>query len=248
MKKEFYYVIGIFAAVIIIIAAMIAIGKTGSSGGEKTAKPKNTTTAQAVSTIAETTTQPVDLTDELLTLVNYKYPVPDDWKLDLVEIQNGAQMDKRAAEHFNDMLKDAKAAGVNPYVRTAYRSKSFQQQIYDKKINGYLDDGYSKEEAEKLTLEWVSYPGKSEHQLGLSADIVDRDYQTLDETQENTDTQKWLMENSWKYGFILRYPNDKKAITHINYEPWHYRYVGKENAKKIYDSGLCLEEYLGKAE
>ena len=90
----------------------------------------------------------------------------------------------------------------------------------------------------------MAVPGTSEHQLGLALDIVDVANQVLDERQENTEVQKWLMKNSWKYGFILRYPTDKSDITGISYEPWHYRYVGKEAAKEIYEAGICLEEYL----
>lgn len=90
----------------------------------------------------------------------------------------------------------------------------------------------------------VAVPGTSEHQLGLAVDIVDKYNQVLDENQENTAVQKWLMENCWKYGFILRYPNDKSSITGIMYEPWHYRYVGDAAAKEIYQQGICLEEYL----
>ena len=91
----------------------------------------------------------------------------------------------------------------------------------------------------------VAYPGTSEHQLGLALDIVDVSYQQLDTEQENTPVQQWLMKNSWKYGFVLRYPADKSDITGIIYEPWHYRYVGKEAAAEIYENKLCLEEYLG---
>ncbi|MEE0202655.1 MAG: M15 family metallopeptidase [Muricomes sp.] len=90
----------------------------------------------------------------------------------------------------------------------------------------------------------MGVPGTSEHQLGLAVDIVDIENQILDEDQEKTAVQKWLMENSWRYGFILRYPNDKSDITGIIYEPWHYRYVGNEAAKEIYDLDVCLEEYL----
>ena len=79
----------------------------------------------------------------------------------------------------------------------------------------------------------------------LSVDIVAERYPVLDEQQENTPEQKWLMENAYRYGFILRYPADKCHLTGIGYEPWHYRYVGKEAAKQMYDAGLCLEEYLG---
>ena len=90
----------------------------------------------------------------------------------------------------------------------------------------------------------VALPGTSEHQTGLALDIVDAGYQELDEAQENTPVQQWLMRNSWRYGFILRYPTGKSNITGIIYEPWHYRYVGRDAARAIYESGLCLEEYL----
>ena len=90
----------------------------------------------------------------------------------------------------------------------------------------------------------MAFPGTSAHQLGLAVDIVDLSNQNLNESQEDTAVQKWLMENSWRYGFILRYPNDKSDVTGIVYEPWHYRYVGKEAAKEIYGQGICLEEYL----
>ena len=90
----------------------------------------------------------------------------------------------------------------------------------------------------------VAVPGTSEHELDLAFDLVDDSYRNLDDAQEETPVQKWLMENSWEYGFILRYPNSKSDVTGIIYEPWHYRYVGKHIAKEIYNSGLCLEEYL----
>ena len=104
--------------------------------------------------------------------------------------------------------------------------------------------GYSEENARTEAGKVVAVPGTSEHQLGLAVDIVDIENQILDEDQEKTAVQKWLMKNSWRYGFILRYPNDKSNITGIIYEPWHYRYVGKEAAKEIYDLDVCLEEYL----
>ncbi|MBR2807404.1 MAG: M15 family metallopeptidase, partial [Oscillospiraceae bacterium] len=88
--------------------------------------------------------------------------------------------------------------------------------------------------------------GTSEHQLGLALDIVDTNERQLNSTQANNATQQWMMENCWKYGFILRFPEDKEDITGIIYEPWHYRYVGKEAAKEITEQGVCLEEYLGK--
>ena len=98
--------------------------------------------------------------------------------------------------------------------------------------------------AEQEAARWVARPGASEHQAGLAVDIVDISYQLLDEAQEDTPVQQWLMAHCADYGFILRYPTDKSALTGVAYEPWHYRYVGAEAARAIMDGGLCLEEYL----
>ena len=110
--------------------------------------------------------------------------------------------------------------------------------MLNNQLNGLIAQGYSEENARTEVGKVVAVPSTSEHQLRLAVDIVDI------ENQEKTAVQKWLMENSWRYGFILRYPNDKSDITGIVYEPWHYRYVGKEAAKEIYDLDVCLEEYL----
>ena len=141
-------------------------------------------------------------------------------------------------------MDDMRAEGLSPLICSSYRTNEKQQTLYSNQVNGYLAQGYSQAKAEEEAGKWVAVPGTSEHQTGLAADIVDMSYQILDEKQEDTPVQKWLMENSWKYGFILRYPSDKSDITGIHYEPWHYRYVGKETAKEIYEKGVCLEEYL----
>ena len=107
-----------------------------------------------------------------------------------------------------------------------------------------MDQGDLREEAEKQAAIWVAPPGTSEHQLGLAVDIVAESYQLLDRHQEKTAEQQWLMEHCSEYGFILRYPTDKSEMTGIGYEPWHYRYVGREAAEEIMRRGICLEEYL----
>ena len=118
------------------------------------------------------------------------------------------------------------------------------QRLFDNKVSYFLAKGLSEEAARTEAAKVVAVPGTSEHQLGLAVDIVDADYQLLDDAQANTPVQQWLLEHCWEYGFILRYPADKEAVTGIIYEPWHYRYVGEDNAKAIRDSGLCLEEWL----
>ena len=230
MAERRIRIVAVLASVLIILFTGVMV-----SANNKNIKPKED----------EIVTQ-AEVTDELLILVNYKYAMPEDYELNLVDIENNKQIDSRAAEPLKNMLDDCRKAGYDPYIRSAYRDVETQTALYNKKVKEYKNSGLSQKEAENKASQWVAYPGKSEHNLGLALDIVDKNYQTLNESQETRSTQKWLMENSWKYGFILRYPTDKKSITHINYEPWHYRYVGKANAKMIHDSGLCLEEYLNK--
>ena len=182
--------------------------------------------------------------DELLTLVNFENTIPKDWKVDLVQLNNGQSVDRRIYDDLIAMLQAAKSEGLNPLICSSYRTNEKQEQLYQNKVSEYLSQGYSKVEASDKAAFWVARPGTSEHQLGLAVDIVSTKNQRLDRSQENTVEQQWLIQNSWKYGFVLRYPTNKNSITGVGYEPWHYRYVGKEHAKKINELGVCLEEYL----
>ena len=182
--------------------------------------------------------------DELLTLVNFENTIPKDWKVDLVQLNNGKSVDRRIYDDLIAMLQAAKSEGLNPLICSSYRTNEKQEQLYQNKVSEYLSQGYSKVEASDKAAFWVARPGTSEHQLGLAVDIVSTKNQRLDRSQENTVEQQWLIQNSWKYGFVLRYPTNKNSITGVGYEPWHYRYVGKEHAKKINELGVCLEEYV----
>ena len=188
----------------------------------------------------------IDKTSWNLILVNKDNYLPDNFDVKLKNLSNGHKVDERIYEYLQNMLDDAKKEGLDPIICSSYRTLETQTKLYNKKVKEYTKNGYSKENAEKEASMWVAIPGTSEHHTGLAVDIVSNSYQTLDEKQENTKEQKWLMENSYKYGFILRYPTSKSAITGINYEPWHYRYVGVEHATKIKELGVTLEEYLGK--
>ena len=185
-------------------------------------------------------------TDPLLTLVNPWNTIPEDWTVELKSIGGGHSVDKRCYDDLSAMLRDCRAAGLRPVVRSSYRTRRTQEQLYANKVRQWKGYGYSDSEARKKAAAIVAPPDTSEHQLGLAVDLVDASYQTLDTRQADTPAQKWLMAHSWEYGFILRYPTDKSDVTGIIYEPWHYRYVGKEHAKAIYESGLCLEEWLEK--
>ena len=177
-------------------------------------------------------------------LVNPWNYLPSDYSPDLVSAEDGYLVDSACKDDLLQMLADCRKAGYDARITSAYRSQNTQIELYNNKVWYYINRGYSEAEARKEAGTIVAVPGTSEHQLGLAVDLVDSSYWVLDEAQENTPAQKWLMEHCWEYGFILRYPNDKTTTTGIIYEPWHYRYVGKELAKELKPTGLCLEEYL----
>ena len=166
-------------------------------------------------------------------LVNHTFPIPDDYPYNLVNFGN-FQIDQAVVEPLTEMLAAAKAAGHSCSIGYAYRSISFQQSIWDRNVATNMRAGYDYETACKITATTVMTPGHSEHQTGLAIDF----------NTPISGSFQWLQENCWKYGFILRYPNDKTHKTGIAYEPWHYRYVGKELAKELHESGLCMEEYI----
>ena len=176
--------------------------------------------------------------DWQLLLVNPWHTVPEGYEIKLATLFNGLQVDERIYDDLDDMLSDCREAGRKIIVDT-YGG-------YGRHGGGAFSgkDPTKVDRSAAYAARWVAKPGTSEHQTGLALDIVAAGYQILDEEQEDTAEQKWLMENSWKYGFILRYPSEKSDITGIGYEPWHYRYVGKAAAADIYRTGVCLEEYL----
>ena len=131
------------------------------------------------------------------------------------------------------------------YVTSAYRSYDRQVSTFNSSMQNRLDQGMTPLEAYLETSSQVAMPGTSEHATGLAVDIISTQYGELDERQGDTPEQQWLMEHCQEYGFILRYPSDKSDITGIIYEPWHYRYVGKDAATEIMEQGITLEEYLG---
>ena len=187
----------------------------------------------------------VDCNEWNLRLVNKSNPLPEDFSISLVDIGNNKQIDSRCSPDLERMLSDCRAAGCNPLICSAYRTQECQKDLFDREVTKFMNQGFSYDDAYCLAAEGVAIPGTSEHQLGLAVDIVDKGNQNLNDEQANTPTQRWLYENSWRYGFILRYGADKTEITGYKYEPWHYRYVGLEAAQFIYEHGICLEEYLG---
>ena len=182
--------------------------------------------------------------DWRLTLVNPWTPLPEGFQPQLATVTGGYQVDQRCAGPLEAMLAACQAAGHAPVLCSAYRTQEKQASLYQSLVTKRQAQGFSLAQAPESAATEVAAPGTSEHQLGLAVDIVDADYQLLNHAQEDTSVQQWLLEHCWDYGFILRYPADKGDVTGIIYEPWHYRYVGREHAQAIRATGLCLEEYL----
>lgn len=184
-------------------------------------------------------------TDEWnLTLVNPWNPLPENYTFTVKKLSNGHSVDERCYPDLQEMMDACRSAGLSPVICSSYRTWEKQQDLFRNKIDRLMAQGLSRDDAETEAAKVVAVPGTSEHQSGLALDIVDLNNQNLDTSQESTPVQKWLMEHSWEYGFILRYPSGKSQITGIIYEPWHYRYVGRDAAAEIYELGVCLEEYL----
>ena len=184
-----------------------------------------------------------DNTDGIL-LLNKFNAIPDSYVYELSSIGEDLQCDVRAAEPVKQMLSDASKEGIELVINSAYRTGDRQKELFDAKLKKYMMYGYSYLEAYKKTCMENAIPGHSEHEVGLAFDIVSSDHDDLDEAFGDTDAGRWLADNSYKYGLILRYPKDKEDVTGIIYEPWHFRYVGEEAAEKIYVRKITLEEYM----
>ena len=192
---------------------------------------------------AEQTSQ-LSAADWQLVLVNKQHPVPEDYSFTLGTIAGSMKCDIRIISDLMDMLSAAKEDGVELMVCSPYRDYNRQTVLFNRKIDYYMDKGYSYVEAYKIASITVTVPGASEHQIGLALDIVSNTYSSLDTGFGETDAGIWLKEHGFEYGFILRYPLGKEYITGIQYEPWHYRYVGKTAATLIMNQGITLEEFL----
>ena len=176
--------------------------------------------------------------------------MPEDYTPVLVELSTAIAVenmlvDVQCYDALMAMLEECNR--VCPYVCvvSSYRTQAHQEALFENKIQRVMaTEGVGREEATVIAATEVAVPGTSEHQLGLAVDIVDTREWSLEPIQAELPAQQWLMANSWRFGFILRYPADKIDVTGIIYEPWHYRYVGKELAAELYSTGLTLEEYL----
>jgi D-alanyl-D-alanine carboxypeptidase len=195
------------------------------------------------STNSTQTTNKVEITDWKLRLANYDNLLPEDFEVELANIDNSKdpkQFDARAVKYLKDMINAMKKDGnTKIWCQSTFRSVKRQKELYDASVQKYLKQGKTQEEADKLTLEYINKPGGSDHNLGLAVD-----FNYVDNSFAKTSEYKWLLKNAENYGFILRYPEDKEDKTKIAYESWHWRYVGEENAKRMNELNMCLEEYV----
>lgn len=180
-----------------------------------------------------------------LILVNKKHRLPDDYEVELKTMYDKVnRAAKEAYGPLNDMLAAGRAEGLAFEICSSYRDVTVQERLFQEDVDVLMEQGYTYEEAYAIVERETMPPGHSEHSTGLAFDIVSLGYQMLDAGQHDTPETQWLHEHCAEYGFILRYPKGKEDITDIDYESWHYRYVGVEAATYIMEQGICLEEYL----
>lgn len=227
-----------------------------------TAVPTTTTVAPTTTTTTvSVTTTTAAAKNELLqypTDGHYVQEKVEDWRLRLVNDWNAMpadyesgvtfvaaghqQVDSRISKDLQAMLDAGKAHGIG--VQSGYRSAEHQGTLYWRQVQYQRNAGKDEETAQRIAGTIVKRPGYSEHNTGLAVDLGGSGNFKLEMDFEDTAAFDWLIEHCADYGFILRFPEGKEDITGVIYEPWHYRYVGKEAATAIMEQGLCLEEYL----
>src|SRR5699024_3911571 len=188
------------------------------------------------------------LDDWNLVLVGPWNELSKDFKPELVEVNNQQEIDARIESAWDAWYQAAVEAGHRLFFASGYRSIELQEINFDSTVQQNINAGMSEEEAIEKAKEYLTVPGHSEYHTGLALDIVDEEWivegNGLDPEYETQASQQWLVDTMTDFGFILRYPENKEEVTGILYEPWHFRYVGKENAKFIVDHELALEEYI----
>ena len=207
----------LIVVLIVVIATIFILAKDSFAGNEQNKPPETT---------------------NILILVNKDNKLPDDYKVGLTTIES-LQVAKVLLDDLNEMRKAAEKENIFLYIRSAYRTPEEQEKVFSNTFSGYVNQGNSKSVAMERAEQVAARPGYSEHQTGLAID-----FSLGTNAEKQVEMWEWLSKNSYKYGFILRYPEGKEHITGYAFEPWHYRYVGREHAQSIYDKGLLFEEYI----
>lgn len=225
--------------------------KPNQSASSEVSQPASPSESQSPVSSSEVSTPSssetaAELDDWRLILVNFEHPLPDGWSVDLAMTRYSYEVDARITDAVDELVTAASTDGVSLIICYGYRTIEQSRQLFEKQVNKQLTLGLSQEDAVIEARRWVAPPGTSEHHTGLALDIVTPSHQVLNHAFANTDAGIWMAAHSWEYGFVIRYPEDKQDITGITYEPWHVRYVGKEHAAAMHESGECLEEYLSR--
>lgn len=268
LRRYHIFLVGLALLAVALVAGLFFLLRGLLSDGEGNAKappasvPASSSAPPASSAVPEPEPEPepdpnvpADPTLWSLLLTNVSHPLPEGYAPELASVgsnsRNGEQfMDERVADAMLQMVAAAKSDGIDLAVRSAYRSTREQASLFNSMKQSYLNQGLSEEQALAETKKWRNVPGTSEHETGLCADIVGAADINADLVPALSEREwaKWLKEHAADYGFILRYPEGKTDVTGTSFEPWHYRYVGVEDAQKITAQGVCLEEYLGRTE
>lgn len=243
---EICCIICMFSLIAFIIGKVM--GSKGENGKQETRQVVVNETEvvyQAVTDEVQSNSVDEDVLHKDILLVNKENKLPDDYEVDLVTLEDGVNRGAKVAyEPLCNMLRAGRKEGLVFEICSAYRSVERQRELFDEDVDALVRKGYSYSRAYEEVAKETMPPGYSEHSTGLAFDIVAYNYQMLDEGQEDTAENKWLREHCAEYGFILRYPKEKEEVTKINYESWHFRYVGVDVAKYIMENNLTLEEYL----
>lgn len=251
---KLYIIIGLSSVIVAGLIYLIFSGGTEriQARNQKTASPTTEvadhtpkpTNIPSPSAVPSPSGEPVDVTsdDSLTRIVNRTHPInpsyaPSDLVVPDVAMNNTQMVRQEAAGPLKELFQAASDAGYSLYLISGYRSYAEQVSLYHT---------YVAEFGGEYTNRIDSHPGASEHQIGLAVDLGTTDHACeLSSCFGDTGASQWLSENAWKYGWILRYPADKEEITGIMDSPWNYRYVGREEARKIHESGLTMEEFYG---
>ena len=247
-------------AAIVMFIVLISIDPRGSSSQTEPSDTSAPETEVQVITVPDVLfksglaeyEQYMDANDEKYLILINKTSVIDakfnpEELVSVKDARKSIELSKAAEMALEAMFKEMRANGFdNVFVTSAYRSYDYQVSLFNTYISQEMASGLSYEAAKEKVLTYSALPGTSEHHTGLAVDLMTDSMTELDESFANEPVYPWLLQNAWKFGFILRYPADKVDVTGYSFEPWHYRFVGRHHAYMIQSQGLCLEEYLAK--
>ena len=171
-------------------------------------------------------------------LVNSEVPLPDDFQM-TPTLFDTITVNSKMYPELTALINAAYNDEINLWIASGYRSVEEQESVLDRAVQRRMADGMTYENAYEDARITIQAPGYSEHHTGLAVDFND-----VEDDFRETEAYTWLQEHAAEYGFVERYPKGKESITGIDYEPWHYRYVGKEHAQRMNELNMCLEEYV----